>query len=154
MAFPFKSILCPVDFDENSMSALDQAIAIARHHGSTLMVVHVIPLIVVPGEVPPPLSLYEVQEKDAKAKLADIVKNKLGGLKHEEHVYIGDVTQSILATQAKYKPDLIVMATHGRRGLARMFLGSVAEATVRKATCPILTVREEVPTAHGVAKSS
>ena len=90
------------------------------------------------------MALYEDQEKDAQAKLADIAKQKLGGLnEHETHVYTGDVIASILAAQAKHQSDLLVMATHGRRGLARMFLGSVTEAVVRKATCPVLTVREE-----------
>ena len=83
-----------------------------------------------------------------QAKLADLTKQKLGGLKHEAHVFTGDVIASILAAQAKYQPDLLVMATHGRKGLARMFLGGVTEAVVRKATCPVLTIREEIPAPH------
>jgi nucleotide-binding universal stress UspA family protein len=67
-------------------------------------------------------------------------------------VYTGDIVSSILEAQKKYQPDLLVMATHGRRGLSRMFLGSVAEAVVRKATCPVLTVRDEVPLAPAAAK--
>ena len=145
MAFPYKTILCPVDFDENSLAALEKAVEIARHLGSNIILVHVLPLIVALGEVPPPVALYQDQEKDAQAKLADVAKQKLGGLKHETHVYTGDVIASILGAQAKHQPDLLVMATHGRRGLARMFLGSVTEAVVRKATCPVLTIREEIP---------
>ena len=61
-------------------------------------------------------------------------------MKYELHVYVGDVITSILNAQSKHQPDLLVMATHGHRGLARMFLGSVAEAVVRKATCPVLTI--------------
>ncbi len=152
MAFPYKTILCPVDFDENSLAALDKAVEIARSLGSSIMLVHVVPLIIALGEVPPPAGLYEDQEKDAQAKLADIAKRKLGGLKYETHVYTGDVIGSILAAQAKHQPDLLVIATHGRRGLARMFLGSVTEAVVRKATCPVLTVREEIPAAHAGSK--
>lgn len=152
MAFPYRTILCPVDFDENSLAALDKAVEIARHLKSTIVLVHVLPLIVALGEVPPAVALYDDQEKDAQAKLADITKQKLGGLKHEAHVYTGDVSASILAAQAKYQPDLLVMATHGRRGLARMFLGSVTEAVVRKATCPVLTVRDEIPAVHASGK--
>jgi len=152
VAFPYKTILCPADFDENSLAALDKAVEIARHLGSSIILVHVLPLIVALGEVPPPVALYEDQEKDAQAKLADIAKQKLGGLKYETHVYTGDVIASILAAQAKHQPDLLVMATHGRRGLARMFLGSVTEAVVRKATCPVLTVREEIPAADAGGK--
>jgi universal stress protein A len=152
VAFPYKTILCPADFDENSLAALDKAVEIARHLGSTIILVHVLPLIVALGEVSPPVALYEDQEKDAQAKLADIAKQKLGGLKYETHVSTGDVIASILAAQAKYQPDLLVIATHGRRGLARMFLGSVTEAVVRKATCPVLTVREEIPAADAGGK--
>src|SRR5271169_1334235 len=129
------------------MAALDKAVEIGRHLGSSIILVHVLPLIVALGEVPPPVALYEDQEKDAQAKLADIAKQKLGGLKHRELVYTGDVIGSLLLAQAKHQPDLLVMATHGRRGIARMFLGSVAEAVVRKATCPVLTIRGEIPQA-------
>jgi nucleotide-binding universal stress UspA family protein len=75
--------------------------------------------------------------------LAEIATQKLARLKHELLVYTGDVIASILNAQSKHESDLLVMATHGRRGLARMFLGSVAEAVVRKASCPVLTIREE-----------
>jgi nucleotide-binding universal stress UspA family protein len=152
VAFPYKTILCPVDFDENSLAALDKAVEIARHLGSTIILVHVLPLVVLPGEVPPPVGLYEDQRKDAQAKLADTAKQKLSGMQHEAHVYTGDVIATILAAQAKHQPDLLVMATHGRRGLARMFLGSVTEAVVRKATCPVLTIREEIPAAGAGGK--
>lgn len=104
MAFPYKTILCPVDFDENSLAALDKAVEIARHLGSSIVLVHVLPLIVALGEVPPPVALYEDQEKDAKAKLADIAKQKLDGLKHETHVYTGDVIGSILERRPNISP--------------------------------------------------
>ena len=152
MAFPYKTILCPVDFDENSLGALDKAIEIAEHLGSKIILIYILPLILALGEVPPPLALYDDQKRDAEAKLSDIAKQKLAGLQHEEHVYTGDVIASILEAQAKHQPDLLVMATHGRRGLSRMFLGSVAEAVVRKATCPVLTIREEVPVVKGPGK--
>jgi nucleotide-binding universal stress UspA family protein len=143
MAFPFKTILCPFDFDENSEMALDKAVEIARHFGSSLILVHVLPLVLTLGEVPPPAALYEDQAKAARTKLADIAKNKLAGLKNEFHVYTGDVIGGILRAQSEHQCDLLVMATHGRSGLARMFLGSVAAAIVRKASCPVLTIREE-----------
>jgi universal stress protein A len=152
MAFPYKTILCPVDFDENSLGALDKAIEIAKHLGSKIILIYILPLILALGEVPPPVALYEDLKRDAEAKLADIAKQKLARLPHEAHVYTGDVIASILEAQAKHQPDLLVMATHGRRGLSRMFLGSVAEAVVRKATCPVLTIREEVPAGQGRGK--
>jgi nucleotide-binding universal stress UspA family protein len=154
MAFPYKKILCPVAFDENSLAALDRAVEIARQFNSSLVLVHVLPIVIALGEVPPPVALYEDQEKAARAKLADLAKEKLAGLKYVSFVYTGDVIEGLLQAQASHQPDLVVMATHGRRGIARMFLGSVTEAIVRKATCPVLTVREEPPPARGSDKKN
>src|SRR5579863_2254302 len=142
MSFPYKTIICPLDFDENSLAALDRAAEIARHFDSKLLLLHVVPLVLSAGEMPPPAAMYQDQDKAAKSKLADIARQKLAGLKFESHVYIGDVVACILDALGKHQCDLLVMATHGRRGLARMFLGSVAEAIVRKANCPVLTIRE------------
>jgi universal stress protein A len=142
MAFPYKTILCPIDFDDNSANALDRAIELASCFKSNLILMHVLPLVVSIGEIPPPRALYKDQEKAARATLEDIVKAKLGALTHESLLYTGDIITCILDAQQKYKPDLVVIATHGRAGLARLFLGSVAEAVVRKAGCPVLTIRE------------
>jgi nucleotide-binding universal stress UspA family protein len=134
MAFPYKTILCPIDFDENSIAALNKAVEIARHFGSTLKLIHVLS---------PEISLR--QEKDAQARLSEIAKQKLGGLRYESRVQTGNVITTILAVQTKDRPDLLVMATHGRRGLSHTFLGSVTEAVIRNATCPVLSIREEIP---------
>lgn len=142
MAFPYKSILCPIDFDDNSIIALDSAIELARHFNSTLVLVHVVPVVLSIGGDLPPYPIYEREEKTSRVKVEDIANKKLGGLKYETHLYTGDVIASILDAQKKYQPDLMVIATHGRSGLARLFLGSVAEAVVRKAGCPVLSVRE------------
>lgn len=144
MAFPYRKILCPIDFDDNSLGALDKAIEIARHFGATVALVHAVPLVVQFGDVPIPVDLYEDREKAARVKLAEIAAQKLAGVEHESIVYTGDVAASILQAVDKFNPDLLVMATHGRTGLARLFLGSVAEGVVRKASCPVLTV-------HGVS---
>jgi universal stress protein A len=141
MAFPYKNILCPNDFEDNSLNALDRAVELASHFKSTLILMHVLPLVVSIGEIPPPVALYEDQEKAARAKLEDIASTKLGALTHESLLYTGDIITCILDAQRKYKPDLVVIATHGRVGLARLFLGSVAEAVVRKAGCPVLAIR-------------
>jgi nucleotide-binding universal stress UspA family protein len=81
--------------------------------------------------------MYEDQEKNAQAKLADLAKQKLVGLKHESHVPRRR-NHRHTEPQDSFRCDLLVMATHGRRGLACMFLSSVAEAVIRKATCPAL----------------
>jgi universal stress protein A len=144
MAFPYRKILCPIDFDDNSLTALERAAEFARYMDSILVLLHVLPIIITPGQIPPPLSLYEDQRKAAEAKLASIAREKLAGLHYELHVEVGDVIGTIAQVENRLQPDLLVMATHGRRGLTRMFLGSVAEGVLRRATCPVLTIREEV----------
>lgn len=145
MAFPYRKILCPIDFTENSVEALDKATEIARHFGGALILVHAIPLVAQFGNFPMPVDVYTEQEKAAKTKLAEIAGQKLGGVAHESVVFIGDIVGGILQAVEQFKPDLLVMATHGRSGLAHLFLGSVAEAVVRKAACPVLTIRKEGP---------
>jgi nucleotide-binding universal stress UspA family protein len=110
---------------------------------STLVLLHVLPISIIPGAVPPPLSLYEDQCKAAEAKLESIARQKLADLPYELHVEAGDVIGTVSQMENKLRPDLLVMATHGRKGLARMFLGSVAEGVVRRASCPVLTIRAE-----------
>lgn len=141
MAFPYRKILCPLDFTENSLRALDKAVEIARHFGAAMILVHAIPLVAQLGDFPMPADVYRAQEKAAGVKLGEIAAQKLGGVKHEPVVFIGDVVGGILQAVDQFKPDLLVMATHGRSGLAHLFLGSVAEAVVRKANCPVLTIR-------------
>ena len=143
MAFPYSKILCPIDFDDNAARALDKAVEIARHFRAKIFLVHVVPLIVQFGEVPTPRELYEDQRREAKAGLNEIAHKQLGGVEHEAFIYTGDVVGCILEAITKFAPDLLVMATHGRTGLSHLFLGSVAEAVVRKATCPVLTIHGE-----------
>jgi nucleotide-binding universal stress UspA family protein len=143
MAFPYKRILSPVDFDENSMAALDVAAEIARQNDGTVLLMHIVPMIIPPTGMPVYVDLYKGQEETAKEKLGGIARKHLQGLKYEIGTRIGDPAQSILKTARKQAADLIVMSTHGRKGFSRFFLGSVAEIVVREAPCPVLTV-------HGV----
>jgi nucleotide-binding universal stress UspA family protein len=141
MAFPFQKILCPIDFDENSSNALERAIEIARHFKAAIILVHAVPLVVQFGEVPMPIDLYQDQQKAALARLNEVAGRKLSGVEHQTAVYTGDVAGSLLTAVDQFQPDLLIMATHGRTGLAHFVLGSVAEAVVRRASCPVLTIR-------------
>ncbi len=143
MAFSYRKILCPIDFDENSLRALDKAIEIARHFGAAVILVHAIPLVAQLGNMP--ADVYAAQEKAANVKLSAIAGQKLGGVEHESVAFIADIVGGILQAVEQFKPDLLIMATHGRAGLAHLFLGSVAEAVARKANCPVLTIRNEEP---------
>ena len=141
MGFPYRKILCPIDFDENSLAALDEAIEVAHHFNAAIALVHVIPIIVQYGEVAIAPQIYAQHENEARAKLAALTEKKLVGIIHEEIIYTGDITGSILQSIGRFGPDIVVMATHGRSGIAHLILGRVAEAVVRKANCPVLTIR-------------
>ena len=76
MAFPFRNILCPVDFDDSSMDALDLAADLARQNDSILLVLHVVPMIVAPARVTGYFDPYKSQEETARAKLAQIAHKR------------------------------------------------------------------------------
>jgi len=134
----FTNILCPVDFDQNSLAAVPVAAELAREHKATLYLLHVVHLRLAPE---PALSSRDAQTA-AEAKLVRIGHQKLKvGTRYETIVMAGDPAVEVLQMAAKLGADLIVMATHGRQGLRRLFLGSVAERVVREARCPVLTVK-------------
>jgi nucleotide-binding universal stress UspA family protein/CBS domain-containing protein len=141
MAFPFRNILCPVDFDDSSMYALESAAELARQSDGTVFVLHVVPMIVPPLGMPVYVQLYEGQRQAAVTKLEEIARKRLAGLKYELVTEMGDPAPVILRTATRAGADLVVMATHGRRGFSRLFLGSVAEMVLRESKCPVLTVR-------------
>ncbi|HLI82213.1 MAG TPA: universal stress protein [Candidatus Binataceae bacterium] len=141
MALTFKKILCPIDFDENSIGALDAAAAIARQSDATLEVLHVVPIVIQPGGSPIYVDVYSAEEQSSKAKLIELAKWHLAEVKFELRTTVGQPAASILHAQKNLSADLIVMATHGRHGFAHLFLGSVAERVVREAECPVLTIR-------------
>ncbi len=152
MELKCQKILCPVDFDDNSLAALDSAAEIAGKNAGTVFLLHVIPMVVQPMGMPPEVGLYDEQEKVARARLSEIEHERLAGVSHESMTCVGDPAPSILKMQRKLGADLIVIGTHGRRGLSRLFLGSVAEHVIREAPCPVLTIRNHAPeTAEAVA---
>jgi len=141
MSSLYKRILCPIDFDENSLAALTAAADLARSSDGTVYVLHVVPMIVQPTAMPVYVDIYKSQEETAWARLRDIARKDLAGVKFELVVQMGEPAGAIIRAQKKVNPDLVVMATHGRRGFSRFFLGSVAEVVLRESTCPVLTVR-------------
>jgi len=137
--------MCPIDFDENSLRALESALQIAHHFGAAMIVVHVVPTVVELPEVadiPGVSQRYEQAEKTARQRLAEVVR-QITDIACESGLYAGNIVDGILQGIERFKPDLLVMATDGRAGLQHFFLGSVAEAVLRKASCPVLTIRTE-----------
>jgi len=141
MAYPFRRILSPIEFDDNSLAALDVAAQIARDHDGVVLLLHVVPMIVAPTGMPNYVDIYKGQEEAALEKLKEIATKRLRAVKHELLTHMGDPAGSILRAARHHAADLIVMATRGRRGLSRVVLGSVAEMVLRSAPCPVLSVR-------------
>lgn len=148
MALPYKKVLCPIDFEENSMAALESAAEIVRREGGTLYVLHVIQRVVQPMGMPMETDIYQAQEEAARKRLNEIARERLEGVAHELMTCVGDPAPSILKKQRQLGVDLIVAGTHGRRGFSRLFLGSVAEQVIREASCPVLTVHGQAPDAE------
>jgi universal stress protein A len=138
MSLPFRSILVPVDFDEGAVIALNLAKELAAIGDATIHLMHVIPVVLAPGEA---AHLLFVREDEVKATLEKMRREQLGGFRHQVHVRSGDIVRNISDAAHELNADLIIMPTHGRRGLPRLFLGSVAERVIRDASCPVLTVR-------------
>ena len=145
MPFPYKRILCPVDFDEYSTGALKEATALALSSAGTMHILHVVqinPLFdqgaaegFTAGE------MYEAQIEFARKKVEQKLTAIPPEVKREIIIEIGDPGDSIIDMQAKLGADLVVMATHGRKGFKHLVLGSVAERVVRESRVPVLMVR-------------
>jgi nucleotide-binding universal stress UspA family protein len=143
--FAIRTILHPTDFSEQSEYAFGLTCALARDHGARVVLFHVaMPVVVTEGV------LLQESPEEAKQKLWDAFHRleksdpKVRELRIETKLAEGEPATEILRAAREIQPDLIVMGTHGRRGLARFLMGSVAEAVLRKAPCPVLTVKSPV----------
>lgn len=127
----FKKILCPIDFDGQAASALELAARIARPMGAEVCVVHV---------VSADAQAERGWQKGEAVQLEKMADEKLSGLPHDFIVRSGAAQLEVLNAAADLGADLIVMPTHGRAGLKRLVLGSVAEQVIRKSPVPVLTL--------------
>ncbi len=143
MAFPFKRILAPVDFDSSSLKALELAAKVAKQNDGTVFVLHIVPVDMDVSGMPQYVDLIKRQESLDREKLTAIAKQHLADVKYEILDEMGEPGNVIPDIAAKLPADLIVMVTHGRRGLARLVEGSVAEQVLRNAPCPVLAVRQD-----------
>jgi nucleotide-binding universal stress UspA family protein len=142
----FKRILVPVDFGESSKQALEVALGLAKQFGGELTLLHT-------WEIP--VYGYGAMEFSAMDMLTPIqgaATEQLDALvaevrrQHPETKGVlarGVAWREVLTVIEQNKPDLVVMGTHGRRGLGRAILGSVAEKIVRMSPVPVLTVRSK-----------
>lgn len=146
----YRTFVVPIDFSAHSRAALDTATDLAKRLNADLHLVHVVqPPAYAYGYAyagaampPPAVDLTEVREGAMKSlkQLAAEIGEVPGAV--EPHVVEGaGIADMIRQVAEKLDADLIVMGTHGRTGLAHVFLGSVAERTLRRAPCPVLTVQ-------------
>lgn len=150
MTFPWRKVLCPIDFSEPARAAMDAAVEIARQTDAELVLFHAYQL---PGYTLPegsvvasPRMLQELADQ-AEAHLRDwkAIAASAGARRVSAEKGIGEPAFEIVEVARELGCDLIVLGTHGRTGLAHALLGSTAERVVRRAGCPVLTIRAAPP---------
>lgn len=142
-----KVILVPTDLSETAEEVVDYACELARTLGAKIHLLHVIavPVVGVPElGMAMTSSMIDSMVKDNQATLDAFTARKAALADIAPPILrTGDARDVINATAKEIGADLIVVGTHGRRGVSRVLLGSVAETVVRTAPCPVLTVRME-----------
>ncbi|MBD3675353.1 MAG: universal stress protein [Planctomycetaceae bacterium] len=140
----FQKIMFPTDFSGFSQAALPLATSLARDHRATLLVTYVmepaVPATSMPPAAPTPVALPTNDTPETiKKKLETIVPDD-SSVVVEHRLLEGNPGDAIVTLAKEEQADLVVMATHGRTGLTRLLMGSVAEHVVRNAPCSVLTV--------------
>jgi nucleotide-binding universal stress UspA family protein len=140
-----KTILVPTDFGESANLALDRAIEIADNMRARVALLSVCPIAYVGpidgALVPSGDVIQSIENADRRGLAEAIALRKSRGVEVIPVWKLGDPRACILETAKETGSELIVMGTHGRRGVARFFLGSTAEAIVRTSPIPVLTLR-------------
>ena len=136
-----KTIVSPTDFSTASDAALEHAAVLAKSTGASLLIVHVEepPLAYGGGEL-----YYGLPEPDSERilKMLEEVKPKDASVPFTHRLTMGDPAGEIVRIAEDEGAEMIVLGTHGRTGVTRLLMGSVAEAVVRRAPCPVLVYRE------------
>lgn len=136
-------IVVPVDFSEHAWVATAYAKGLAQLFGATVHLVHAIDVLPAVGfaDTPPVFPTEEMQD-DARKALKDVYEESEGPAGPVEfHVLVGHPAIESLSAAKQLDADLMVISTHGRTGLKRMLMGSVAEQMVQKAPCPVFVVK-------------
>jgi nucleotide-binding universal stress UspA family protein len=146
-----QTMLHPTDFSENSEHAFQVACMLARDCGARLIVLHV---------MPPPLEHEKLEARHHPEEYYGGLWKALRNLQApdaavtvEHQLLEGNAVAEILWFAEQTRCDMIVMGTHGRTGLPRLLMGSVAEQVLRRALCPVLTVKKPVLDKHPAAQA-
>ena len=136
--------LVPIDFSAGSDRALDYALKLHRENKAKLIALHVVPTEILATPIDARFDLSSLLERDARAAFEKLAKRKrLTPSDCRFRVSRGTNFGEVIAREAKkLGATMIVMGSHGRNGIGRLLLGSVAEKTLRYATCPILIIKK------------
>jgi len=146
MPSPFHKVLCPVYFDETSPAALEYARHFAKENDGIVYLLHVVPT----DEIHLLRKVYRPEqgggadtlwaEKVSREKMQALAQSHLTGVRYEIITRLNsDPSAGVIEAENDLAPDLVVMGTHGRTGIAHLILGSVAEKVAREARCPVFT---------------
>jgi len=147
MELNIKKILVPIDFSDYSKSSLKYAVNFARHFKAELSLVYVVEPVVYPpdfsmGQIAVPSINIDLDQR-AKEELENLASKQIPPeLKVNVLVKTGKPFIEIIETAREENVDLIIIATHGHTGMEHILFGSTAEKVVRKAPCPVLTLRD------------
>jgi nucleotide-binding universal stress UspA family protein len=146
--FPIRTILHPTDFSESANQAFHMACSLARDHNARMIVMHVMPTpLTTLGGMPAVPPIPDEYGREELAEKLRAVQPPPPAIPVDHMLEEGDPVSTIIQIAERVPCDLIVMGTHGRRGLGRFLMGSVAEEVTRKAPCPVLTVKSPFPAA-------
>jgi nucleotide-binding universal stress UspA family protein len=144
-----KKVLVPIDFSDFSKSALKYAVNFVKKFNADLILVYVMEPIIYPpdfsmGQIAVP-SIDLEMDKRASDELAKLANKEIPAeMKVSKIVKTGKPFIEIIETAREEDVDLIIIATHGHTGVEHILFGSTAEKVVRKAPCPVLTLREPI----------
>lgn len=149
METTIKKVLVPIDFSDYSKSALKYAVNFAKSFNAEIILVYVVEPVIYPpdfsmGQIAMPSinTEWDDRAKDELQKLAKSEINEIANVK--TIIKTGKPFVEIIETAKEENIDLIIIATHGHSGVEHILFGSTAEKVVRKAPCPVLTLREPI----------
>lgn len=147
--FGINKILVPIDFSDYSKNALRYAVSFAKHFQAKVFLVYVVEPMIYPadfsmGQITLPPADEDVTHK-SKEELEQLAENEItGGLECETIIKTGKAFVEINETARELDVDLVIISTHGHTGMEHLLFGSTAEKVVRKAPCPVLSLREPI----------
>jgi nucleotide-binding universal stress UspA family protein len=142
-----RRILHATDFSKASARALNETVNLAKQNRAELLIVHVIePTPYVAGDEFGNAEIYtklqDIAERNAKASMSKLIRRlKNSNIRAQGLLLKGFAHDQIVKAAKSKKANMIVIGTHGRTGLSKLFMGSVAGKVISLATCPVLTVR-------------